>query len=216
MPYTEQEYKLFELVTRILCDPLPETVDAVAIFGETFENEDSMLNAAARCVQKDRARFIAVSGEEGDHKGEFRVSSGKEYEEILVTRGVPRNKLVSFPLSTKFPPSTDAEAIGLVEYADRAGWTSIIVTVPPLHQVRAFISTVSAVLKANSPLRVYSFHGGLLSWTEEVFHSQSAPKAPRHEQFEGELGKLIRYAGKGDHASPEEILAYLNRRDTAK
>jgi Tfp pilus assembly protein PilN len=39
-----------------------------------------------------------------------------------------------------------------------------------------------------------------------------APKAPRREQFGGELDKLKRYLAKGDHIAPEAVLEYMNCR----
>ncbi len=100
-----------------------------------------------------------------------------------------------------------------MEFAKKQGWKSLIVTVPPLHQVRAFISTVSAAIKYYPELKVYSMPAEALPWTEEVIHSQSAPRARRRAQFSGELAKLAKYWKKGDHSSPDEILDYLDRRD---
>ena len=208
------EEKLFEIITRILCDCIPLTlIDAVCFFGQTTENDEPMIMSAANIQVDGLARLVAVTGFGGEKNGIFEVRSSKSFANEIMKFGVAPENIVSFPLSKKFPPCTDAEAIGVVEFAKTQGWRSIAVTVTPLHQVRAFISTVSAAIKYYPELKVYSMPSEALPWTEEVIHSQSAPRAKRSEQFGGELAKLAKYSGKGDHVSPDEILAYLNRRD---
>ncbi len=205
---------LFELIARILCDSIPgNPADAVCIFGQTTENDMVMLESAADIQKFGRAELVAVTGYEGLKKDEFEVRSSEKFASLLMNLGVPEKDIVFFPLSDKFPPCTDAEAVGVVEFAKSQGWKSLIVTVPPLHQVRAFISTVSAAIKWYPELRVYSMPAAAPSWTEEVIHSQSAPRARRSAQFAGELAKLAKYCEKGDHFSPAEITEYLDRRD---
>jgi len=213
--YTKDEVELFELITRILCDYTPDIgIDAVCIFGETVENERSMLEEAAGIFHSGIARSVAITGFEGTHSGNLNCSSGEELKNKLIDEFLVADGLIRlFPLSKKLPPCTDAEAIGLVEYATKQGLESLVLTLPPLHQVRGMISLISAVLKAGSSLKVYSIPALAPLWTENVMHSQSAPRAPRHAQFGGELAKLIRYMEKGNHMSPREILDYLNQRD---
>lgn len=208
------EAVIFELVARILCDCVPnEPTDAVCFYGQTTENDTPMIESAAFIHMNGAARLVAITGFAGEKNGSFEVRSSKSFANEIMKLGVASENIISFPLSKKFPPCTDAEAVGVIEFAKSQGWKSIIVTVPPLHQVRAFISTVSAAIKYYPELKVYSIPSEALPWTEEVIHSQSAPRAKRSEQFGGELAKLAKYSGKGDHVSPDEILAYLNRRD---
>ena len=64
----------------------------------------------------------------------------------------------------------------------------VCITAPPFHQVRAFISGVSALsdLNANS-LNLYNGPGNLVDWNEEVIHSQGKTKGKRRELIKGEL-----------------------------
>jgi hypothetical protein len=208
--------RLFELVARILCDSIPPgSVDAVCFFGQTTENDTPMLESAARIQRAGLANLVAVTGFKGEKNEEkgFEVRSCEAFTAKLVELGVDPANIVGFPLSAKFPPCTDAEAIGVVEFAKERGWKSLIVTVPPLHQVRAFISIVSAAIKYYPELMIYSVPAEALPWTQEVIHSQSAPRARRSAQFAGELAKLEKYWLKGDHSSPDVILAYLDTRE---
>lgn len=212
-PYANSEVELFELITRILCDDIPAAqVNAVCVFAQTVENEMPMLETAASAF-RGGSRYVAVSGYVGMESVCLKVHGFFALAQKLVDLGVRESAILQFPLSKKLPPCTDAEAMGLVEYATKQGWKSLALTLPPLHQVRGMVSLISAVVKAGSPLRVYGTPSYAPSWTEVVFHSESEPRAPRHAQFAGELRKLKRYLEQGSHMSPGEVLDYLNLRD---
>ena len=91
---------------------------------------------------------------------------------------------------------------------------SVVVVVPPLHTIRAFVSTVSPAVREYPELNVWSAPSWPLSWVEEVICFQNKPAARRADQFPSEFEKMERYLAKGDHLSAEEVIRYLNWRDS--
>ena len=79
MLYSPREEMLFELLARIFRDTPPDRADAIAIYGQTVENENSMLECAANHWLKNGARLIAVTGFGDANQGEFQVSSSHSY-----------------------------------------------------------------------------------------------------------------------------------------
>lgn len=202
--------ELDELVTRVFCDTAPkEKVDAVYLYGQTPDNETSVLKAGVFLYGLGPAKMIAISA-----SGAVAGYPGFDgWKRKLIGMGVPDGDILGVPLSDDFPPSTHAEARGVVKCAEERGWKSIYVVAPPLHLLRAFVTTVSEALKQRSPLLVYSFPGIAQSWEEHVIHSQGIQEGTRAELLSEELKKIEDYYKKGDLASAEEVLQYLDRRD---
>ncbi len=83
--------------------PLP--IDAVCIFGQTTENDIPMLESAARIQIAGIAELVAVTGFKGEKNGVFEVRSSDAFKKMLTEFGVPKENLISFPLSDKLPPA---------------------------------------------------------------------------------------------------------------
>jgi hypothetical protein len=79
--------------------------------------------------------------------------------------------------------------------------------------LRAFITTVSVVLREFPELRVYNRVGAALPWDETAVHSQGVLQCTRSELIHSELARIERYRNKGDLVSEREVLAYLQWRD---
>ena len=171
------------------------------------------MDRATELYQSGMASKIAVCGYTGKVTEGFVVSSGAQYKQNLVQCGIPEEAVVLFQLATEIPPSTDAEARGVVRLAKKLGWQSLFVVVPPLHAVRAFVSTVAPTVREYPELMVYSYPARTPNWTEGVWHSETAPKARRTDQLPGELAKMMKYYEKGDHLSIRDVLDYLDHRD---
>lgn len=214
---TQEE--LFALLTRIYCDTLPRGVtDAVCFVSETVENEAAAIESAACIWHKGLARHVAVSGYLGCDKGDLRVSGYKAYMRRLIDLGVRRECIHVFPLSNDLPACTDSEMRGLVFYSHFMSWRTLIVTAPPLHQFRAFMSLTSPLVKnTDQDISVWNVVGPAEDYSEEIVFSQSAPRDSRDNLLGSEIEKVVRYFEKGDHISAREALDYLVRRDrTAK
>lgn len=202
--------ELDELITRVLCDTAPrQKVDAAYLFGETADNEASVLKAGVFLYGLGPVQQLAICGM-GKKDG---YPGFRSWTKKLASMGIPQKDIYLIQLAKDFPPSTDAEALGLVRYAKSKGWKSLYVVAPPLHQLRAFITTVSHAIKEKSNVKIYSFPGIPQSWEEHVVHSQGIQKGTRSELLAKELEKIEKYYRKGDLVSGEEVLGYLNRRD---
>ena len=202
--------ELDELVTRVFCDTAPKTpADVAYLFGETADNESSVLVAASLMWKLGRTKLIALCG----HSGGRGYPGFDNWKEKLVGLGVPAKKIIGVSLSRDFPPSTHAESFGLVRYAKDNDWKIIYVVAPPIHQLRAFVTVVTAVLRERSPLLIYNFVGIPQRWEEHIIHSQGVQEGTRSELLVGEMKKIEKYYKKGDLVSGEEALKYLDKRD---
>lgn len=203
--------KLDELVTRVMIDTFPKGVvaNAAYLFGETADNELSSLEAASLVWKSGKVKNIAICGE-GAVAG---YPGFEDWKEKLIKFGIPAEKIIGIHVASEFPPSTHAEALGLVRFAKKEGWKTIYIIAPPLHQLRAFVTTITEVLKENPDLLVYSFPGVAQNWEKRVVHSQGIQEGRREDLVGEELKKMEGYYQKGDLVSGEEVLRYLDRRD---
>ncbi len=210
----KQSYlELAEVITRVFCDTAPPRsgkADAAYLFAETKDNENSAFAAALLIWRLRRVKKIAIC-DLGNIAGYPGVES---WRKSLVSLGIPRSAIVTVKPAREFPPSTNAEALGLVRFAKKNNkWKTIYVIAPPLHQLRAFISAVSFAQKENRKLRIYNFPGIPQRWEERIIHSQGIQKGTRSELIGEELKKIGRYRKEGSLLSAEDILEYLNKRD---
>jgi len=111
--------------------------------------------------------------------------------------------------------NTLVEAESLMRHAKNKNYRSIIVIAAPFHQERAFMTAVSAAIRENSNVCLYSYPGLALAWDEEVVHSQGTVLATRAGLISGEQERIHKYQEKGDLVSYSQVLAYLRKRDEA-
>jgi hypothetical protein len=203
---------LDELVTRILCDtqPIGGRADVVYLFGQTKDNEASVMAAAEVLWALNRVKYVSTSAEGRGHG----YPGFDVWKKKLIKRGIPGRRIVGISNSSQFPPSTDAEAVSLVRVARARGWKNVYISAPPIHQLRAFISTVSALSHAKTKLNIFNFVGLPQRYEDHIVHSQGIQKGSRSSLIRKELEKIEHYSEKGDLLSPEEVLAYLNKRDS--
>lgn len=203
-------FEFDELITRVLCDSIPKgKVDVAYLFAETSDNEASVLKAGYFLYKFGPARRLAISL----LKRGYGYPGFENWRRKILKMGVASKDLFGVPEARDFPPSTSAEALGFVRFAKMKKWKTAYIVAPPLHQLRAFITTVSSVIKEKSNLKVYSFPGTAQNWLEHVVHSQGILRGSRHALIRNELQKIERYRKKGDLISAREVLDYLNKRD---
>ncbi|MFD2999360.1 YdcF family protein [Pontibacter toksunensis] len=202
-----------ELIIRALCDTLPpEPADALFLFGQTEDNQESVLVAAQQLIQRKKTPKVLflntgpISGYPGF----------QSWKDALVSMGVAEDPVEPVPL---VPAETDIlhtgiEAESLVAHALKQQYTRIIVSASPFQQPRAFMTAITAALKIYPELELYSYPGKALPWKEEVVHSQGKVQAARAGLVSGEMKRIRNYHEKGDLASVDDVLVYLNKRDT--
>ena len=111
--------------------------------------------------------------------------------------------------------NTLIESEALIRFAKQHGYRSLFVVAPPFHQLRALMTAVTVALREYPELLIYSYPSVAMPWQEEVVHSQGTLKAKRRDLIQEELERIEKYQGKGDLALFEQVLNYLNKRETA-
>lgn len=202
------EVELLRLQTRILCDYRTKKVDAVYVYAQTFDNQDSGLKTATALVKKGLANCVAIAEGETEHG-----AAGFTYcTETLCNLGLLMTNICQIlPYNTAV--NTLSEAKILVKYAKKHGWKSIYISTTPFHQLRAFITTISVVIKEYPELKVYSAVGDTQDWSKDVLHSQGEVGGTRENLITMEYGAIARYTKKGDLLPIYRILDYLQQRD---
>lgn len=198
---------LGELITRVLCDDLPKWADGVVLYGQTVDNESSVLLAGADLYKVGKVSKVMVREEKGTG-----YPGADRWVERLCKSGVVREAIERVEVGEPF--NTYTEAVAFVGRARTLNWNSVLVCGQPLHQLRCFISTVSMSSRIFPALRVYSAVGKSLPWKETAVHSQGTVVADRVFLLRREIENILKYHLKGDLISCADVLAYLNRRET--
>lgn len=198
---------------RILRDSEPpRDIDAICFFGQTQENDRVALRAIAERWRKYHCPVL-VGLCERIEKGVFIVRGSDAWVNDLEEYGVARESVMVYPMSNKFPPSTDAEAYGMVEIIKRKSWSRLVVTVPPLHAVRAFVTFVSACVKSGlDDACIWSAPSEAPPWDEVVCYSGGMLQTSREKHIVVDATKTTTYCLKGDHLTAREVIEYMQAR----
>lgn len=201
---------LLELTTKTLCDiEAPTPSDASYLFAQTTDNQISVLDAGARLVRQGKtlALWIPDSGPRCGYPG-FDL-----WKKELLQRKVAEDKIIGVPTTVFKSLNTYTEALATVRYCKDQTLSTLTIMASPFHQLRAFISTVSALSRELKSLRVFNSVGDSLPWYEMVSHSQGSLRGMREEFIDSEMARIDKYETKGDLVSPAEALEYLRNRD---
>lgn len=202
--------ELLELSQRIMDDDGPKVkADAVIMYGETQDNESSIFLGVKRLYEKSLVEKVTF-GQGG------KLITGQDYlpgyQEKLTQHGIPPEAIIPIQI-TEALACTHAEALAHIAYAKAQQWKNVCAVATPFHQFRAFVNTISIVLKNYPELKVFSVPGEHLPWTEVALHSQFIERGKRFQLVEKEWGRIEAYHAKGDLVSARQVLDYLNQRD---
>ena len=220
--FTTDLLELYQLAHVILSQPQLPADGPICFFGQTEENDMPPLCSAAELMNRKIGPSdypfgpILIGQCDWIERPNGLVVRGSDaWVKELKRLKVSDHSIMVYSMSDRFPPSTDAEAWGMVELIKKNSWKCLVVVVPPLHAIRAFVSLVSACKKSGlDDVKIWSMPSYALPWDRNVFHSGSMPSAPRIEQVTGEMEKIFAYCAKGDHLTAGEILKYLKNRDS--
>lgn len=202
--------ELLEIAIRTLCDvKAGDTIDAVYLYSQTEDNQSSVLSAAHQLLVEKRISkiLIAESGPKSGYPG-YSI-----WEKILREMGVPESSLSGVDLRETASLNTLIEANAMIQYAKHNQYTDIYVVASPFHQLRAFMTSVTAAQKYYPEINIYSHNGHPLPWQDRVAHSQGETSGLRRELIGGEFERIKKYQQKGDLAKDADVLNYLNQRD---
>jgi hypothetical protein len=201
---------LLALAVRVFADPAPGTpTDGAYVFGQTADNEASVLDTACALLAAGHTTAILVAGS----PARSGYPGDAAWRARLAERGIVDGVVRSAPTEEHPVLSTLSEAESLVRFARTSGMRGVHVVAAPFHHLRAVITTVSVALREYPALRVHSTPGAPLSWDVRVRHSQGVLEAPRTRLIDAELERIVRYTTKGDLVPARAVLAYLDARD---
>ena len=198
-----------ELLFKILCDPAPtKAADAAYLYAQTVENQDSVLEKGAYLFNNGCAQSIWIS----DSLAKSGYPGFSIWQEKLINLGVPSNAIVGVPMHEYEILNTYIEASEAAILAKSKSAQSLIVISAPFHQLRVFITTVTALSREYPQLKAYSQTGNFLAWSKSVSHSQGELKGTRTDFIYTELDRIELYHRKGFLVSLEEVKNYLDNR----
>lgn len=151
---------------------------------------------AALLFKEGFAPHVAIVG--GADNRAYGSFPSQEVVDEMVRRGVPKDAIHFESVA----PHTRGEADRAMELARKNRWNSLVVVTSPHHQYRAFLTFVEALHDADLSLKLINAVAPL-SWTERT------PWGTRSELLHSEFDKIAEYQKKGDVASYEEGITYL-------
>lgn len=199
---------LIELLTRVLCDTLPPSADFCFVFGQTADNQASVLQKAEQLLAQNRVKKIgfvqtqAMSGYPGYDA----------WRRTLSEKGVKPKQVEGVSVENPALLHTLIEAQAMARHVREKGYRTVCVLAAPFHQLRAFMTAVTAATAHNVRAQLFSVPGVAFAWHEQVSHSQGNTMGMRQELIAGELDRIKKYIGQGDLATVETVLEYLDRR----
>lgn len=196
----------FAFALRVMGDYVPKGCDAAYLFGETADNQFSVIEAGANLWRNGYARRIAIT--------ELGASNGypgfAAWQSALNDVGIGNNTIVPIVRTSEPTPNTFTEAVELVRHADRMGWKNVICVAPAFHLPRAFLGLVTAITAEKSSLKAHAKCGDYLPWGAEVVHSQGTVRGTRTDLLYGEFERIRKY---DNLAHPAAAIEYLDGRD---
>jgi len=198
-----------ELLTRTLCDIQPSSpTNGAYLYCQTESNYESTFQSAKSLLNSlliSKIFILQIEAKSG-------YTGYDNWKRQLNLLGISQDQIEGVDLkSSMLNTLTESEA--LVQFAKQRSFGSIFVIAPPFHQLRVFMTAVTVAQNVYPKLKIYSFPGMAMPWDEDVLHSQGVLKAKRHQLIQTELERITKYQNKGDLASTESVLNYLNNRD---
>ncbi|MDP3726219.1 MAG: hypothetical protein Q8R36_03400 [bacterium] len=219
----EELEKMHMLSQRVLCDyrdPRRGAYRIVYVYSHTKDNEASTFLKAVELVEMRAKKLLGIAEGDLGHGYEGFDHSIERLREFGFQDQVPIVKLGMGNVNTGSEARVLATYVNGMQ-ANKATHGDVGIIAPPFHLVRAFITTVTAILREegltenDQKTRVYAIPGVSLPWMQTVAHSQGTLVRTRAELLEDELKRLEAYRAEkfGSMLSAEKVLAYLNWRD---
>ena len=206
---------LLKLSTFVQQDILPRPLEVAYLFGNTPELEHSILERARALVEDGQADLLAVTaGREirTDPDGHIIYRGGQAWKRDLIEAGIDERKIVVVPAPDP-QTHTGSEAKRFIGMIQDSGLSAVSVVAHPTHVLRAFVSTVTEVVRRQLDIKVYAIPGLAEDWQSTTLYSQHGERRKRIDCLEGELQRLNRWHAKGDLISAAEVLNYLETRE---
>lgn len=207
------------LLTRVMSDLVVEA-DAAYLVGQTKDNAQSVLARGVELFQKRLIPTMACLRNDNSF-GYFGYCGFGFNQGALRDCGIPEKALAAVDYSGEIGDTinTLTELISLARFARQKGWKKICLIASPFHQLRSFITAVTAIDREYPPLKIYNCIGLPMPWNQQVVHSQGRLTGSRAELITEEFQRIKRYQNVSNLPYPlvsvERTLEYLDWRDTA-
>lgn len=211
--------KLHLLNTMVLTDTSYGSEIPIYPFTQTPDNTNSVLDRSIQLFEHNRRwngtlPILLTDNLGGSEPG---YPGAPTWQECLDRRSL------CIKINTMLVPFKDpnlntlTEAINLGHFMQERGWDRLVIVAPPFHQLRCFLSMLTAITTLNPPyIKVYNQVGLTQPWNEHVVHSQKTAKGTRKDLTLGEFRRILKYQKEGTPVpliSTESALAYLEWRD---
>jgi hypothetical protein len=202
--------EILEVTIRTLCDVRAGKVaDGVYLYSQTKDNQGSVLSVARQVINGGLAKKVLITRS----IPKCGYPGNSVWEKELTKMGIHHGNLSTIEPGVTGGLNTLIEAEALIKFARMNKYRVIYITAAPFHQLRAFMTSVTATLEHYPDLCIYSFNGHPLSWIGTAAHSQGTVSGSRKELIKEELDRIRKYQKKGDLASDVDVLKYLDERD---
>lgn len=216
---TNDHEKLLQLNTMVLTDRCKHLLQSpIYPFTETPGNQDSVLLRAKELLRWNRNNrskmpILLTDNLGGSNPG---YPGAPAWLSRLRELNVDANSIMLIPFTEPLL-HTLSEAFTVVRFVREKGWEKVIIVAPPFHQLRCFLSMVTAVNHLDPQgLRVYNQVGLAQPWGEQVAHSQGTTTGTRKDLIIGEIRRIEKYQKEGTPVplvSTDAALEYLEWRD---
>jgi len=201
-----------ELLTRTLCDLRPKNpTNGAYLYCQTRSNQQSIFQAAQFLLDNSLTYKILIL----NTNAKSGYPGFTEWKHQLQQFGLSAEQIEGVVNKESSMLNTLIESEAIIRFARQHSYQSLFVVAPPFQQLRAFMTSVTVAIREYPELLIYSYPGVAMSWQEEVIHSQGTLKAKRRDLIKEELERIEKYQRKGDLTTPEQVLGYLNKRETA-
>lgn len=207
--------KFYQATVIVLSDrDVPTNLDAVFFHNRSYGDDTNLPRLAAEIIRMGRARFIAVTNNEGERFGSdipYEANPGKTYYiDRLLSIGVPTYTIV-VPERPAFHAREENKAF--IELSEQKGWKSAIILAQPHQLLRSMLGAVQEMNQSGYMMMLFAAAPDFTNWQQIVRGSQGLEEKTREEHIQDEFGRIIRYQKSGELATFDELSEYYRARE---
>ncbi len=200
---------LNELIIRVFSEKYPDfSFQSLSVFAHSIDNYKYVIDKACEIYLKKNVPIV-ING--------ARKISGyvgvNEYKRLLQKNGVKKTDIIIAKPIDENMLHTRNESIAYIQTINQLQFLNNLIVSVPFHQIRAFMTMVTIVKELKVNIKLYNCPVINFDWNKTVTHSQDILRKVARELIYDELERIKKYQMKGDLASTEDVLNYLNTRD---
>jgi len=207
-----------QATTMVLSDIPQRRVDAVLFFSRSPEDSLDIVDVAAQLIIDKKASYLLLADQDGEKwkgKKKFKANPGKDYYiKQLQEKGVDLKKIILCP-----PPDskvrglhTKLEGESLINKAILKNFGSGVVIAHAHQLLRISLGVIKTLGEKDYNFSFWHAFPGSTNWEEKVGGSQGMAPMPRKKHILEETKRVLIYQQKGDIASFQEFLEYMEKR----